>query len=470
MSADCRKLLFRGSSREESTKPESGLGLLDTIAKGMAVKSRMVLAGAAVGVLFAASAVAGQNDRPPAPAAAAAAATLLAPDAVFDGRDGIVHRGWKVLVRGDQIAAVGPDIVAPADAQMITLPGSTLLPGLIDAHVHLFLHPYNEASWNDQVLKEPLALRTVRAAANARATLMAGFTTVRDLGTEGAGYADVGLKAAIAQGIVPGPRVLVATRALVATGSYGPKGFDPGFDVPQGAEEADGEALVAAARRQIGRGADVIKLYADYRWGAGEPSRPTFSIAEMRAVVDAAHAAGRQVAAHASTIEGMRRATLAGVDTIEHGNDGTLEIFALMKAHGTVFCPTLAATDAIERYRGWRGGSPEPAAIVAKRASFAAALKAGVAMCVGGDTGVFSHGDNAREITLMVAWGMPPAAVLMAATSGNAAALGIADRVGAIGPGMVADIIAVQGDPVRDPVVLRSVTLVMQGGVVVRRP
>ncbi|OYY69720.1 amidohydrolase family protein [Sphingomonas sp. 28-63-12] len=402
------------------------------------------------------------------PQTLAARSILLVPDAVFDGRDGVVHEGWRVLVRGDRIMAAGPAITAPADAEIITLPGTTLLPGLIDAHVHLFLHPYNETSWNDQVLKEPLALRTLRAGANARVTLMAGFTTVRDLGTEGAGYADVGLKAAIAQGIVLGPRVLVATRALVATGSYGPKGFDPDVDVPQGAEEADGEALVTAARRQIGRGADVVKLYADYRWGPGEDSRPTFSIAEMRAVVEAAHAAGRTVAAHASTPVGMRRAVLAGVDSIEHGNDGTAETFALMKARDTAFCPTLAATDAIEHYRGWNGATPEPAAIIAKRISFQLALKAGVRFCVGGDTGVFAHGNNVRELELMAAWGMPRAAVLLAATSGNAAVLGRSDQIGKIAAGMLADMIAVAGNPEQDIAALRSIILVMKGGTIVK--
>ncbi len=397
-------------------------------------------------------------------------AVLVIPDAVFDGRDGIVHPGWQVLVRDGRIAGVGPDLPIPADAERMALPGTTLLPGLIDAHVHLFLHPYNEAAWNDQVLKEPLALRTLRAGENARATLMAGFTTVRDLGTEGAGYADVGLKAAIDQGIIPGPHMIIATRALVATGSYGPKGFDPAIDVPQGAEEADGDALVLAARRQMGRGADVVKLYADYRWGAGEPSRVTFSAAEMRAVVDAAHDAGRSVAAHASTPEGMRRAAMAGVDTIEHGNDGTAEVFALMKVKGVAFCPTLAATDAIERYRGWNGESPEPKAITVKKASFAMALKAGVRMCVGGDTGVFTHGENGREMILMVAGGMSPTAVLMAATSGNAAILGISDRAGAISPGMPADLVAVAGNPEQKIDAIRDVVMVMKNGTVAKRP
>ena len=397
-------------------------------------------------------------------------AVLVIPDAVFDGRDGIVHPGWQVLVRDGRIAGVGPDLPIPADAERMALPGTTLLPGLIDAHVHLFLHPYNEAAWNDQVLKEPLALRTLRAGENARATLMAGFTTVRDLGTEGAGYADVGLKAAIDQGIIPGPHMIIATRALVATGSYGPKGFDPAIDVPQGAEEADGDALVLAARRQMGRGADVVKLYADYRWGAGEPSRVTFSAAEMRAVVGAAHDAGRSVAAHASTPEGMRRAAMAGVDTIEHGNDGTAEVFALMKAKGVAFCPTLAATDAIERYRGWNGASPEPKAITVKKASFALALKAGVRMCVGGDTGVFTHGENGREMMLMVAGGMSPTAVLMAATSGNAAILGIGDRAGAISPGMPADLVAVAGNPEQKIDAIRDIVMVMKSGIVEKRP
>ncbi len=190
----------------------------------------------------------------------------------------------------------------------------------------------------------------------------------------------------------------------------------------------------------------------------------------MRAVVEAAHDAGRSVAAHASTPEGMRRAALAGVDTIEHGNDGTAETFALMKARGVAFCPTLAATDAIERYRGWNGAAPEPKAVTAKKAGFALALKSGVRMCVGGDTGVFAHGDNWREMILMVAGGMAPGAVLMAATSGNAGLLGISDRAGSIAPGMAADLVAVAGNPEQKIDAIRDVVMVMKAGEVVRSP
>ncbi len=392
----------------------------------------------------------------------AAEPILLKPARVFDGE--AMHPGWQVLVDGDKIAAAGPNLAAPG-ARVIDLPGATLLPGLIEGHTHLFLHPYNETPWDDQVLHEPLALRTARATVAARKTLMAGFTTARDLGTEGAGYADVGLKQAIDHGIVPGPRLIVVTRAIVATGAYGPKGFEPGVAIPQGAEEATGDGVALVTRQQIAAGATAIKFYADYRWGRGEPSRATFSQAELTSGIAAAHDAGRRVAVHASTPEGMRRAILAGADTIEHGSEGTAEVFKLMHDHGTVLCPTLAAGDAIARYRGWNGAEPAPAGVLGDRVAFKAARAAGVTICMGGDVGVFAHGENAREMELLAANGMTPLEVLRSATAVNARSFGLDDR-GRVAPGLLADLVAVGGDPAKDIAAVRKVTMVMKGGVV----
>ena len=398
---------------------------------------------------------------------------LLRPQAVFDGKDR--HPGWVVLIAGNRIQKAGlpTEVGPPGDARIIDLPNDTLTPGLIEGHSHLFLHPYNETSWNDQVTNESLAFRTVEATAHARATLMAGFTTVRDLGTEGAAYADVGLKKAIDQGIVPGPRMIVVTRAIVATGSYGPK-LSTDLDLPQGAQEASGvDGIVRAAREQIGKGADWVKIYADYRWGAGEPSRPTFSQEEISAAVKAAHDAGRPVAVHANTPEGMRRAILAGVDTIEHGDEGTPEVFRLMKEHQVALCPTVAAQDAILQYRGWKKGSdPEPDPLRTKRASMKAARAAGVTFAMGGDVGVFAHGDNAREMELLVnEYGFSALDVLRQATSGNAAIFHLIDR-GGIQSGQLADLVAFEGDPTKEIAAIRQVRLVVKGGVIYqpRRP
>lgn len=391
---------------------------------------------------------------------------MLLPDRVFDGNE--IHENWVVLVEGDRILQVGEESLLniPSKTTRIELSGTTLMPGIIEGHSHILLHPYNETSWDDQVLKESYVERSIRAVNHLRESLISGVTTMRDLGSEGAGYSDVYIKQAIEKGLIDGPRLLVAGPAIVATGAYGPKEFHEGVTVPLGAEEASGNEVIATVRRQLGGGADFIKIYADYRWSKGEESQPTFSLEELKNMVETAESAGRYAVAHASTEEGMKRAISAGVETIEHGNGGTKEIFKMMKEKNVALCPTLAALDAISQYKGWnKKTDPEPTGIIQKRESFKAALESGVTIAFGGDVGVFPHGENYRELELLVDYGMSELDALKSATSINANVFHL-ENLGEVKANYIADLIAVQGNPVKDISNMSQVKFVMKGGTI----
>jgi len=402
---------------------------------------------------------------------------LLVPERVWTAEGDASHTGWAVLVHDGAIAAVGPlnTITAPASSRRVELPGATLMPGLIDLHSHVFLHPYNETLWNDQVLKEPQDYRTLEAAAHARATLLAGFTTLRDLGTEGAGFADVSIKRAIDEGMIPGPRMFIATRAIVATASYGPgpRGFRPDMELPGGAQEVSGvDEAIRATREQAGHGADWIKLYADYRIGVDGGTQPTLSLAEMKAIVDTAHLSGRPVAAHAASDEGVRLAVEAGVDSIEHGYGASEATFRLLKQHGVAYEPTLTAVESTAQYvEHYVPGQSEPTPRMreAERA-FRTAIKLGVTIGNGSDVGVFTHGDNWREPANMVRDGLTPTQALHAATDVAARILRQQKVFGRIAPGLRADLAAFSGDPGTHIDDLQHAVFVMKDGFIYRTP
>jgi imidazolonepropionase-like amidohydrolase len=405
-----------------------------------------------------------------------AVVTVIRAGTLLDGRSDPPRRNQAIVVRGQRIEAVGDaaSTRAPAGATIIDLSASTVLPGLVDSHTHVFLQGEDpkEGGYDAQLLMAPLALRAVRAAVSARRALEQGFTTIRDVETEGAGYGDVGIKEAIEKGYIPGPRMLVVTRAISTTGGYPLEGYAPEVDVPKGAQLVDGPVEARkAAREQLDHGADWIKVYMTHRsWvdaKGGLVSQPTLTVEELKAIVDEAHGWQRKVACHAYGGEGLHRALDGGCDSIEHGLDLDDAAVAQMVRQGTWYCPTLGVY-----YHEWAPEGTPAGRRDRKRAevhgpSFQKALKAGVKIVFGTDVGGFSWSEPiAGEFSRMVELGMSPAAALRSATSVPAEMLGLAGQVGVVAPGAYADIVAVRGDPLQDVKELERVGFVMKDGVI----
>jgi imidazolonepropionase-like amidohydrolase len=401
--------------------------------------------------------------------------TVIRAGTLIDGVSGSAKSNQTIVIRGNRIESVGSG-AAPAGAKVIDLSGATVLPGMIDGHTHVFLQGEEpaEGGYDVQLLKYPLAYRAARAVVAARRALEQGFTTIRDVETEGAGYGDVGIKRAVEEGIIPGPRMFVSTRAISTTGGYNLEGYAPEVVVPKGAQLIDGPVEARkAAREQLENGADWIKVYMTHRsWldGAGNlQSQPTLTVEELKAIVDEVHGWGKKVACHAYTNPGMKRALDGGCDSIEHGLELDDAAVAQMVKQGTWLCPTIAAY-----YGYWAPESTPEGKRDRKRAevhgpSFRRAVKAGVKIAFGTDVGGFSWNDPmAKEFPYMIQFGMTPMQAIQSATSRAAEMLGMKGQLGVIAPGALADVIAVSGDPLKDVKVLERVTFVMKDGKVFR--
>lgn len=409
----------------------------------------------------------------------AAAAAVAAPQPVYikagtliDGRSDAARANQVIVVRGNRIESVGGNVAIPAGARVIDLSGMTVLPGLIDTHTHLFLQGEDpaEGGYDVQLLKQPLAYRAARATVSARRALEQGFTTIRDVETEGAGYGDVGIKMAVNEGRIPGPRIFASTRAISTSGGYNLEGYAPEIVVPKGAQIIDGPVEARkAAREQLENGADWIKVYMTHRsWVDKEGnlvSQPTLTVDELRAIVDEAHGWKKRVACHAYGGEGLHRALDGGCDSIEHGLDLDDAAIAQMVRQGTWLVPTLGVYYTHNDPPDTPTGKRDRARVALHEVSFKKAMKAGVKIAFGTDVGGFPWSDPiAPEFARMTAFGMTPMDAIKSATSRAAELLERGGELGVIAPGAYADIVGVNGDPLRDIKALENVGFVMKDG------
>jgi imidazolonepropionase-like amidohydrolase len=400
--------------------------------------------------------------------------TVIRAGMLIDPRSNEPKHNQLIVIRGDKIEAVGDaaSTQIPAGAKVVDLSNETVLPGLIESHTHIFLQGEDPAlgGYDIQLLKFPLAYRAARATVSARRALEQGFTTIRDMETEGAGYGDVGIKMAIDQGYIPGPRIFTTTRGISTTGGYPLEGYAPEIQVPKGVQIIDGPVEARkAAREQMDHGADWIKVYMTHRsWTDKDGhlvSQPTLTLEELKAIVDEAHGWGRKVACHAYNGEGLHRALDGGCDSIEHGLGLDDAAIAQMKRQGTWYCPTIAIY-----YKDWSpentpAGQRDRARANEHEQSFKKALQAGIKIVFGTDVGGFAWTEPiAQEFLYMVKFGMTPMEAIRAATVSPAEMLGMLGQIGVIAPGAYADVIAVPGDPLKDIGELEKVKFVMHNG------
>jgi imidazolonepropionase-like amidohydrolase len=402
--------------------------------------------------------------------------TAIKAGTLIDGRSSEVRRNQTIVIRGNRIESVG-DVAIPAGAKVIDLSNMIVLPGMIDTHTHIFLQGEDpaEGGYDIQLLKYPIAYRAARATVAVRRALEQGFTSLRDVETEGAGYGDVGIKMAINEGRIPGPRLFVVTRAISTTGGYNLEGYAPEVEVPKGAQLIDGAVEARkAAREQLGHGADWLKVYMTHRSWVDKQgnlvSQPTLTVEELKAIVDEAHGWKKKVACHAYGGEGMQRALDGGCDSIEHGLDLTDANIAQMVRQGTWLVPTLSVYYTHNDPPDTPGGKRDRKRIAVHGPSFQKAMKAGVKIAFGTDAGGFSWDEPiAQEFARMIEFGMSPMDAVRSATSRAADLLDMTGDLGVIAPGAYADIIAVADDPLRDVNALKNVRFVMKDGAVFKQ-